>query len=66
MNRPRQNYGATSTPTADSGESSTAFINYSDNVVTNVYTINSSLRTLENALKTIGTPKDTQGLRNNV
>lgn len=67
MNRPPQNYGAISNPIAGfSGESSTAFNNYCDNVVTNIYTINASLKTLEKALKTIGTSKDNQGLRNNM
>lgn len=67
MNRQPQNYGSFSTPVAGfSGESSTAFNNYCDNVVTNIYTINASLKTLENALKTIGTNRDNQGIRNNM
>lgn len=67
MNRPSQNYGSISSPlTGVSGESSTAFNNYCDNVVTNIYTINTSLKTLENALKTIGTSRDNQGLRSNM
>lgn len=67
MNRPPQNYGSISSPlAAHSDESSTAFINYCDNVVTNIYTINASLKSLEHALKTIGTKKDNQGLRNNM
>lgn len=65
MSRVPQNYGSISTPVAGfSGESSTAFNNYCDNVVTNIYTINSSLKTLDNALKTIGTSRDNPGLRN--
>ncbi|XP_060531438.1 syntaxin-12 [Cylas formicarius] len=37
-----------------------------DNIVTNVYTINSSLKSLENALKVIGSAKDNAGVRNKV
>lgn len=69
MNRPQQNYGSISSPVAEAGlggESSSSFNNYCDSVVTNIYTINSSLKTLENALKTIGTTRDNQGLRNNM
>lgn len=67
MNRPTQNYGSISTPIPSfSDEMSTTFNSYCDNVVTNIYTINASLKTLENALKTIGTKKDNQGLRNNM
>lgn len=68
MNRPQQNYGSFSSPVAAgvSGDSSADFNNYCDSVVTNIYTINASLKTLENALKTIGTNRDNQGLRNNM
>lgn len=67
MNRPQQNYGSFSSSVAGiSGDSSSTFNNYSDSVVTNIYTINASLKTLENALKTIGTNRDNQGLRNNM
>lgn len=60
-----QNYGSIYTPVAGfSGEGSAAFNNYCDNVVTNIYTINTSLKTLENALRTLGTSRDNQGLRN--
>ncbi|KAG5877011.1 hypothetical protein JTB14_021907 [Gonioctena quinquepunctata] len=67
MNRPH-NYGSISSPTVDfSGTSSNSeFNNYADNVVTNIYTINSSLKTLDNALKVIGTKKDNQGVRNQI
>lgn len=67
MNRIPQNYGSISTPSVGfSGDNFSEFSNYCDNVVTNIYTINSSLKTLENALKIIGTKKDNQGLRNNM
>ncbi|CAG9854650.1 unnamed protein product [Phyllotreta striolata] len=68
MNRQPQSYGAIST-SADVGFSdriSSEFNSYTDNVVTNIYTINSSIKTLENALKLIGTKKDTHGVRNKV
>lgn len=38
----------------------------SDSVVTNIYTINASYKTLDSALKSIGTNKDNQGLRNKI
>lgn len=62
-----QNYGSISTPAVEfsgSDNSSLDFNNLCDDVVTNVYTINSSAKTLEGAAKTIGTAKDNQGLRN--
>ncbi|XP_018572998.1 syntaxin-12 [Anoplophora glabripennis] len=66
MNRP-QNYGSISSPTVGfSGEQTSEFNSYCDNVVTNIYTVNSSLKTLDNALKNIGTQKDNQGLRNKI
>lgn len=67
MNRTPQNYGSISNAMEGYSDSnSVSFINLTDNVVTNIYTINASLKTLENALKTIGTNKDNQGLRNNM
>ncbi|CAH1993993.1 unnamed protein product [Acanthoscelides obtectus] len=71
MSRPSQNYGSISNPNPNIGFSggssnSTEFNSYCDNVVTNIYTINSSLKTLDNALKVIGTKKDSPGLRNKV
>lgn len=68
MNRQPQTYGTISSPT-DVGFSdriATQFNSYTDNVVTNIYTINSSIKTLENALKLIGTKKDSHGVRNKV
>lgn len=65
MNRQPQNYGSISTPSVDfRGNQLVEFNSLCDDVVTNIYTINSSLKTLENASKTIGTKKDNQGLRN--
>ncbi|KAJ8922572.1 hypothetical protein NQ315_007602 [Exocentrus adspersus] len=65
MSRP-QNYGSISPAVGFSGEPTTEFNSYCDNVVTNIYTINSSLKTLENAIKNIGTTKDNQVLRNKI
>lgn len=63
MSRP-QNYGSISPTVGFSGDQTSEFNSYCDNVVTNIYTVNSSLKTLENALKNIGTNKDNQGVRN--
>lgn len=57
-----RNYGAVSTD-SEVGFSPTELYNLSENITTNVYTINNSWRTLEKALKCIGTVKDNQGLR---
>jgi t-SNARE domain-containing protein 1 len=65
MSKQQYNYGATaSTEVGFIGKRSPEFNTLCDNVVTNIYTINSSLKSLDNALKTIGTRKDNQGLRN--
>ncbi|KAJ8985382.1 hypothetical protein NQ317_007539 [Molorchus minor] len=66
MNRQSQNYGSISAPTVGFSENTSEFNSYCDSVVTNIYTINSSLKTLETALKCIGTKKDNQGLRNSI
>ncbi|KAK9869971.1 hypothetical protein WA026_006068 [Henosepilachna vigintioctopunctata] len=68
MNRQMQNYGSISTPpdVNFAGNRSVEFNITCDNVVTNIYTINSSFRGLENALKNIGTTKDNHGLRNKI
>ncbi|XP_044255887.1 syntaxin-12 [Tribolium madens] len=67
MSKHPYNYGATaSTDVGFMGKRSPEFNNLCDNVVTNIYTINSSLKTLDNALKTIGTRKDNQGLRSSI
>lgn len=68
MNRQQPNYGSISETTEvnfSSGNPS-EFNSLCENVVTNIYTINSSYKTLENALKAIGTSKDNQGVRNNM
>lgn len=68
MNRQQPNYGSIS-ETRDVNFSSgnpLEFNSLCDSVVTNIYTINSSYKTLENALKAIGTNKDNHGVRNNM
>lgn len=45
------------------GFSPTELYNLSENIITNIYTVNSSWRTLEKALNNIGTRKDNQSLR---
>lgn len=70
MNRPQPNYGSMSDTTevnfSAAAGNPTEFNTLSENVVTNIYTINSSYKTLENALKAIGTNRDNQGVRNNM
>ncbi|XP_074037650.1 syntaxin 13 [Leptinotarsa decemlineata] len=68
MSYPHSYGSITSPPAVDfSGSSnSSEFNSYADNVVTNIYTINSSIKTLDNALKVIGTKKDNQGVRNQI
>ncbi|GJQ78807.1 putative glycosyltransferase like family [Trypoxylus dichotomus] len=48
------------------GTSSNEFNSLCDNIVTNIYTINSSWKTLDSALKAIGTPRDNKGLRDTI
>lgn len=43
--------------------SPTELKNLTENITTNIYTINSSWKNLENSLKLIGTARDNQGLR---
>ncbi|KAJ8675266.1 hypothetical protein QAD02_011052 [Eretmocerus hayati] len=61
-------YGSTDqrTDVPDVGFSPTELYNLSENITTNIYTINASYKTLERAFKNIGTSKDGQGLRDNV
>ncbi|KAI4462671.1 syntaxin [Holotrichia oblita] len=62
------NYGTMET-TSDvqfAGTSSNEFNSLCDNIVTNIYTINTSWKTLDSALKAIGTPRDNKGLRDNI
>lgn len=65
MNNKPTNYGATSSSREIKFEGTTAqeFNTLCDNVVTNIYTINSSWKQLDSALKNLGTPKDNKGLR---
>lgn len=60
-----QNYGSISeTREVDFSDANySEFNSLCDNVVTNIYTINSSWKTLENAQKAIGTSKDSPALR---
>ncbi|XP_008203602.2 syntaxin-7 [Nasonia vitripennis] len=61
-------YGSTDqrTDVPDVGFSPTELYSLSENITTNIYTINNSYITLERALKQIGTNKDSQGLRDKV
>lgn len=63
-----QNYGAMAAPpdVTFAGFSPTEFYNLCENITTNVYTIQSGRKFLEKALKTLGTPKDSQGFRENM
>lgn len=74
MNNPRFLDGP-SRPTYGAMATSTAILNsspypelhsLSESIATNVYTINSSLKQLDDTLKAIGTKKDSQGLRDKV
>ncbi|KAI4500441.1 hypothetical protein M0802_004403, partial [Mischocyttarus mexicanus] len=63
-----QTYGSTDqrTDVPDVGFSPTELYNLSENITTNIYTINTSWRTLERSHKNIGTNKDNTGLRDKV
>ncbi|XP_014468419.1 PREDICTED: syntaxin-12 isoform X2 [Dinoponera quadriceps] len=63
-----QTYGSTDhrVDVPDIGFSPTELYSLSENITTNIYTINTSWRTLEKAYKNIGTSKDNQGLRDKV
>ncbi|XP_033339342.1 syntaxin 13 isoform X2 [Megalopta genalis] len=63
-----QTYGSTDqrTDVPDVGFSPTELYSLSENITTNIYTINTSWRTLEHAYKNVGTNKDNQGLRDKV
>lgn len=66
MNKNPQNYGTmSSTPDVqfEGHSSSSVFNSLCDNIVTNIYTINSSWKSLENALKSLGTNRNNKGLR---
>ncbi|KAF5281980.1 hypothetical protein FQA39_LY00504 [Lamprigera yunnana] len=70
MDKNLQNYGTMSSDAADvrfeGPSNATEFNSLCDNIVTNIYTINSSWKTLENALKSLGTTRDNQGLRDKI
>ncbi|XP_058788833.1 syntaxin-12 [Phymastichus coffea] len=61
-------YGSTDqrSDVPDVGFSPTELYSLSENIITNIYTINTSYRTLERAHKHIGTNKDNQTLRDKV
>lgn len=63
-----QNYGSTDqrTDVPDVGFSPTELYSLSENITMNIYTINTSWRTLDRAHKNIGTSKDSQNLREKV
>jgi hypothetical protein len=63
-----QNYGSTDqrVDVPEIGFSPTELYSLSENITTNIYTINASWKTLERAYKNIGTSKDNQGLRDKV
>lgn len=73
MYRPSTNYGSITDPEvgfsgSGSGTSdiSTEFESLSNYIATNVFTINSSIRTLQDAVKLIGTSRDSLELRNKI
>ncbi|KAL6257171.1 hypothetical protein P5V15_012101 [Pogonomyrmex californicus] len=63
-----QNYGSTDqrVDVPEIGFSPTELYSLSENITTNIYTINTSWKTLERSYKNIGTSKDNQGLRDKV
>ncbi|XP_012279652.1 syntaxin-12 [Orussus abietinus] len=63
-----QSYGSTDqrTDVPDVGFSPTELYSLSENITTNIYTINGSWRILERAYNNVGTIKDNQDLRDNV
>jgi len=68
---PQKNYGAIGNSVPDVGFlglqfSPTELYNLSENITTNINTIIKSWKSLEQALKNIGTDKDSQGLRDKV
>jgi len=70
MNR-NTNYGSITDPEVGfsgvvQADISTEFNSLSNDVATNVFTINSSIKTLQDALKLIGTQRDNIGLRNKI
>lgn len=68
MNRNTTNYGSITDPVVGFSGTSNDILRNSlfDDIVTNVFTINSSIKTLQDALKAIGTSRDNTGLRNTI
>ncbi|XP_022912597.2 syntaxin-12 [Onthophagus taurus] len=69
MNRkPAPSYGAmeNTAEVAFSGTSTSDFNTLCDSIVTNIYTINSSWKSLDNLTKNVGTSKDNRGLRDKI
>ncbi|KAB0799255.1 hypothetical protein PPYR_07229 [Photinus pyralis] len=66
----KTNYGTISSNSDDAQfqgtSNSSEFNSLCDNIVTNIYTINTGWKTLEQALKTIGTSRDNQGVRDKI
>jgi len=72
MYRNSANYGSINEPDVGfSGSNrnddiSTEFNSLCADIETNIYTINSSIKTLQDSLKLIGTPRDNTGIRNKI
>ncbi|XP_017783949.1 PREDICTED: syntaxin-12 [Nicrophorus vespilloides] len=68
MSKRTQSYGsmASTTDVEFAGNISTEFNNLCDNIVTNIYTINQSWKTLESSFKSLGTSRDNEGLRGKI
>lgn len=69
--RQQPNYGSTNDRVPDvaitgTGFSPTEMFDLSEKVTANIYIINTKRKDLEQHLKTIGTPKDSQDLRSRV
>lgn len=66
----KNNYGTISPNSGDvhfqGTSNSSEFNSLCDSIVTNIYTVNSGWKTLEQALKNIGTSRDNQGLRDKI
>lgn len=64
MNNKPVNYGATSsTGVKFEGGIPAEYNSICENVVTNIYTINSSWKSLDSSFKNLGTARDNRGLR---
>ncbi|KAL1505218.1 hypothetical protein ABEB36_004832 [Hypothenemus hampei] len=72
MHRNNTNYGSINDPEVGfSGMSSSdtiarEFNSLCDDIATNLYTINSSIKTLQDNFRVIGTPRDNSGIRNKI